>query len=267
MSNLANAISFLLLNRHKTQVLFDGPGAYARVRVTKTGNRVDLTTGKNYLQSSYDTQAPIKGSVWSWYLCAPAFSGVVPPNLANLLVLGLGGGSIVKLFNRVFRVKKVVGVEIDPLIVELSKNFFGLDCENITIENNDIADYCTSAVDSFDTIILDAFRENISDPDSLSAPILKKCSELLAPNGVFTINRVGGRSHDAGNKELINKLKNLYKYVYSLTVFRNVLYACTNSKFAPPNPRSAERLIHETAALNKELSFMTQTHTLKISLV
>lgn len=240
---------------------------YSSLRVTKKGQRINLYTGRGHLQSSYDPTKILTGTVWDWYLASPIFSGIFTKKLKNVLVLGLGGGTVVKLYNRAYEVEKIVGVEIDPAIIEIAKTFFNITEPNTEIINADIFNYIDSASSTFDVIILDAFRENISDPNSTTAGFLKKCCQLLTDKGVFVINRVRDKANLEGNKNLELELKNLYKDVYSLNIYSNIFYFCTNSPQAPGNFNQVVSLILAMISSNKKFSFMNQIKRIKFSIL
>ena len=230
-----------LLPREK--VLYTGPGLYSAVKVTKNGSRVNLFTGDQYLQSSFDFNHAPTGTVFDWYLAAPWFSGSFDGCLGSMLILGLGAGAQVKLFNQTYEVKKIVGVEIDPLIIDLGKKYFDLNDSNLEIIQGDVITYRHSG--RFDLIILDAFRENkFVDLSGLS---------ILTDRGVLVINRVLG---DVANRELEKDLVRIFTTVYALKVINNVFYICTNSDEAPRSSTEVKKILNAAAKSNKNLDFL-----------
>src|SRR3989339_466552 len=92
----------------REETIFKGLGMYSVVEIRRLGSRLKLYTGNKFLQSSYDPKNKLTGNVWEWSLCAPVFSGKFSRVPGNVLVLGLGGGSVVKLYNRVYKVNKFI---------------------------------------------------------------------------------------------------------------------------------------------------------------
>lgn len=260
-------MSRLLPKLRTATVLFEGRGLYSSVRVTKIDGRINLYTGKGYLQSSYDPSKAPSGSHWDWYLAVPIFSGNFSGKMNNILVLGLGGGTVVKLYNRIYKVSRFVGVEIDPTIIEISKKFFNLSDSNLEVINDDIFNYISSTSYFFDVIVLDAFRENKSDPNSLTKDFLKNCCQLLTGQGMFVINRVNDRVYKTTNNRLKKDLKSLYRNVYSINIHRNTFYICTNSVQAPGKLDLVKKSIWELAVSNRELSFMKQIKSLRLDII
>src|SRR3990172_2235063 len=60
------------------------------------------------------------------------------------LILGLGGGGIAKIVRKNWPQTKIVGVDIDPIIVDLGKKYLGLDKLDVEIVIQDARDYITN---------------------------------------------------------------------------------------------------------------------------
>ena len=76
----------------------------------------------------------------------------------SVLVLGLGCGTIVKIINDLWPEAKIVGVEIDPVMIEIGRKYFGLsDLSNLKIVQSEANEYIKCSKDKFDLIICDAY--------------------------------------------------------------------------------------------------------------
>src|SRR5689334_14469212 len=53
--------------------------------------------------------------------------------IKSVLILGLGGGTVAKLVHKNWPKAKIIGVDIDPIIIELGKKYLGLNDKNINI--------------------------------------------------------------------------------------------------------------------------------------
>lgn len=80
-------------------------------------------------------------------------------NFKNALILGIGAGCVVdSLRNKYSFHGKIVGVELDPVVINLAKTEFGLfDFENIEVLKEDAAVYVKKSKDLFDLIVVDLF--------------------------------------------------------------------------------------------------------------
>jgi spermidine synthase len=78
-------------------------------------------------------------------------------NFSNCLLLGLGGGSIVNLLRKEYHLTMpITALEIDPVVIDLGKKYFGLnDYANLTMINEDAFEFVKRENDSFDLIIVD----------------------------------------------------------------------------------------------------------------
>lgn len=234
--------------------IFKGNGLYGPITVTKKSGRVNLYTGKKYLQSSYHPSRRSRGLVWEWFAAAPLFSGSFKGILGSVLILGLGGGSIVKALNNAYAAGRVTGVELDPLIINLAKKYFYLNDANLTVTAGNAAQFVFSVKEEFDLVVVDAYRQNQIDSGVRQKSFLRRCRQILTPQGVLAINCVNLDDEKAENEKLIKLLKTIYRGVYGILVNYNLLLFATNST---DRPQSSEvlRVIKRAALENKKLSF------------
>jgi len=77
----------------------------------------------------------------------------------RILVLGLGGGSIIQTIREEFNSKAYIeAIDIDPKIIEIAKNDFNIErFENLKIVQADANEYLLTCKTSFDLIIVDIF--------------------------------------------------------------------------------------------------------------
>ncbi len=77
----------------------------------------------------------------------------------NILILGLGGGSVVKTLREDFKyLHKITAIDIDPVILKIADEEFGVsESKNLTIICADAYAYIAQNQETFDLIILDLF--------------------------------------------------------------------------------------------------------------
>ena len=77
----------------------------------------------------------------------------------SILVLGLGGGSVIETLRKEFNYqKKVTAIEIDPVIIDIANTEFGItENENLKIFCADATDFLETNTMLFDLIIIDLF--------------------------------------------------------------------------------------------------------------
>jgi spermidine synthase len=121
---------------------------------------------------------------------------MVTPRPQRVLMIGLGGGAFTSLLRRHFPELWIDAVEIDPVVVEAAKGFFGVrEDERFQIHIVDGADFVKSAPGTYDLVFLDAYSgEGI--PRKLASPaFFDAVKARVSTDGVVVANlwRPGGR--------------------------------------------------------------------------
>ncbi len=82
-------------------------------------------------------------------------------NMQHILVLGVAGGSVIKTLSDEIKFKgKITGVEIDPEIIEIARDYFSLDTiPNLEIVIDDAFEYVLKTKLRYDLIIIDIFQD------------------------------------------------------------------------------------------------------------
>jgi spermidine synthase len=94
------------------------------------------------------------------------------PAPANALIVGLGGGSMVRFLEHYDPDLQVDAVEIDPVMVRIAKEYFGTaDRKNVRIVTADAFEYLRSTPRIFDVIYMDAFLKPSEKTDSTGVPL------------------------------------------------------------------------------------------------
>ena len=111
-------------------------------------------------------------------------------SIHKILILGLGAGSIVKVLHNIFpNLEKIVGVEIDPIIIDLGKKYFGLgNIPELRIVMSDANEYVTSLKEKFDLIVLDCYKGKNWDPNISSLKFVDSCQSKLNKGGLLVMN-------------------------------------------------------------------------------
>lgn len=121
-------------------------------------------------------------------MCALFFQ----PRPARVLLVGLGGGSLVKFLLAACPEAHIEAVEINPEVVEVARNYFHLPDEQrllITLApGEEVIAQRLAAGGSYDLLLLDAFDDNGPARALLADQALRRCRRLLTPHGVFAMN-------------------------------------------------------------------------------
>lgn len=114
----------------------------------------------------------------------------------DVLVLGLGLGSVPYMLEKVFRCQyRYVAVEWDETIAELaSKYTLSRLSSPIEIVIADAEVFVQVTEEQFDMVVADIFEDDLTPPQFETADFLRDCDELLRPGGLLLFNRLHGGS-------------------------------------------------------------------------
>ncbi len=122
-----------------------------------------------------------------------AFAGLaVNPQPQRVLVLGLGGGTIVNVFDQLFPGIEVDAVEIDPAVINVARDYFNFsETASQRVYARDGRVFVRRALRKgkrYDYILLDAFNGDYIPEHLMTAEFLEECRQLLSEDGVLVAN-------------------------------------------------------------------------------
>jgi spermidine synthase len=120
----------------------------------------------------------------------------------DILMIGLGGGSLVKFCHRHLRNTRLTVVEIDPDIVALREWFHvPPDDERLQILLEDGADFVQRGDWAADILLIDAFDRAGVAPSLASCDFYTRAFRCLRPNGLLVMNLAGERARYVAHLE------------------------------------------------------------------
>ncbi|MCC6990797.1 MAG: fused MFS/spermidine synthase [Acidobacteria bacterium] len=206
----AAGVVFWSLSARQTlgQLEHEETSAYSTIRVRRDGDVRLLTfvrdDGRELVQSRIDLTAP--QTLASPYARSMFASFLYQPEPRRVLVVGLGGGAMVRFLAHHAPDVQVDAVEIDPAVVRLADQYFGVRSGgHVRVVTADAVAYIESTTERYDLIFMDAFLRPSSDTDATGVPsrlktvaFLGRVKQALAPGGVvaFNINQHAGTADD-----------------------------------------------------------------------
>ena len=108
----------------------------------------------------------------------------------KVLVLGVAGGSVIKtLVDDVKYKGQIIGVEIDPEIIEIANTYFNIDqIKNLEIVIEDAFEFVLRTKDKFDLIIIDIFQDTKMPSFLFETHFIQRVNYLLNINGFILFN-------------------------------------------------------------------------------
>jgi spermidine synthase len=205
------------------EIELDVKSEYSRILVRKAGNVRTLLfvrdSGEEAAQSQMDLANPHE--LRFVYLRYMFLSYAFRPNQEHALIVGLGGGSMIHFLKRYDPGVKVDVVEIDPVVVRIAGEFFGVRSGgNVHVITADAVDYLADTPSRYDVIYLDAFLKPSGDTDSTGVPLrlrtvrfYQSVQQKLRPGGLVVFNL----NPHPGLQENIETIRAAFPQVY---VFR-----------------------------------------------
>lgn len=110
--------------------------------------------------------------------------------ISHVLILGMGGGSSIRLLRDAYRYEgKITAVEIDPIIIELARTEFNIVSDKyLKIICDDAAEYSKKCRTRFDLVLIDVFIDRHVPVQILEERFWTRLSKIIQPGGQFLFN-------------------------------------------------------------------------------
>jgi spermidine synthase len=172
-----------------SQVRFDKQSEFERVLVIDEGERRYLRFGsinsanQSIISLSDDKAVPME------YIRIAALSVILTPNLNRALMIGLGGGNFTTLLRRHFPELYIDAVEIDPVVVQAAKGYFGVkEDQKFRIYVEDGAKFIQETRTIYDLIFIDAYSGEGIPKVLSSTSFFDAVKEKVSANGTIILN-------------------------------------------------------------------------------
>lgn len=169
--------------------MYDEHSRFNHLRITDNNGVRLLRFERNrqssmYLADPYETDFEYPG-----YL---HLALAVAPHATETLVIGLGGGSVVKRMWRDYPHMRLDVVEIDDEVVEIARAFFALpDDERIKVVVADGRDFVRRCSGTYDIAVIDAYDDDRFPRPLMTEEFMRDVSDHLKPGGVAAYNFIG----------------------------------------------------------------------------
>lgn len=240
------------------EVIHEETSEFSHIRVReREGVRSLLfvdAKGEEQRQSSVDLDAPAELELL--YSRTMFASLLFRKPQEEVLIVGLGGGGMVRFLNEELPAIHVDAVEIDPAVVEVAAEYFGTkNSPQTTIYTADAFVYLREPHGPYDVIYMDAFLKPPTDPGIQelaqrlkTVAFLKDIQARLKPGGIVTFNLI---ETDASTKSDFAALEEAFPNVYVFEVPRTWNLAVIGSM--EEERLSKEELLRRAESLQSKL--------------
>ncbi|TNE89249.1 MAG: methyltransferase domain-containing protein [Deltaproteobacteria bacterium] len=176
-------------------LLFDGESPIQHVRVVARDNaqykRRWLHLAEGWAtHSSYLEPHLVTGDVWDW-MAVSTVRARPEDGHHDVLIIGLAAGTVGNMvlgpLAEALQAPRVVGVEVDPTVVEVARAHMGLN-PDIEVHVGDGRTFLQSESRKFDVIVLDAYAQPTIPAHLASAEFFAEVADHLSPGGFAVLN-------------------------------------------------------------------------------
>ena len=158
-------------------------------QVRTAGQSVRLYKNKVF-HSQWNDNRPLSGGVWDLLFLPALF--LPADSVRRVLLLGVGGGAVIRQYLSFLPVDHVTGIELDALHIKVAREYFGVVQPNVKLQQADAIDWVESYHGpEFDIVIEDLFTEKDGEAvrvTEASERWFRSLRKLLRPGGALIIN-------------------------------------------------------------------------------
>ena len=177
-----------------------------------------------YIQADGLTQSGgIVGTIWK-----PTLNKVKKEKreIKNILILGLGGGTVAKYVKLFWPEAKITGIDIDPIMVELGKKYLGLGQVDVKTKIGDALSELKKIKEKFDLVIVDLYNGD-KYPDKFETEVFTNLvKNSLARGGLAVFNRLYYREKKEQATKFGSKLEKIFSKVTWFYPAANLMFLC-----------------------------------------
>jgi spermidine synthase len=174
----------------------------------------------------------VSGAVHAWWHRNRYLTGLAWDNLAaacllrpagppeSVLMLGLAGGTALRILRQLLPKCRFTAVDIDRKVVDVAREHMHLDEIGMKVHFADAYQWAAGRKERYDVIIDDCYlagEEDVFRPEKKPARGIDALTELLAPDGLFLTNLVTGAGHRRIQSRTRVAFKRAFKEVRSVT--------------------------------------------------
>lgn len=156
----------------------------------RTAGRARRLYTNGVFHSQYNPAQVITGGVWDLLFLPALFRPL--GEIRRVLVLGVGGGAVIRQLEHFVAPERIVGIDRDPHHLAVAQRFFAVTGRHVTLQRADAAAWLDAwRGEPFDLVIDDLFGEQDGEPVRAIAARprwFQRLSKVIAPRGLLVMN-------------------------------------------------------------------------------
>ncbi|HET8630598.1 MAG TPA: fused MFS/spermidine synthase [Thermomicrobiales bacterium] len=203
-------------------LLYEGESEYNYIQVVQNGDERDLVLNDGHATHSiYNPKQLLTEGPWDYFMIAPFFNANErPADVRSLCLIGLAGGTTARQFTAVYGPIPIDGVEIDPKIVQVGREYFDMTEPNLNVVIQDGRYFLKTTNRRYEVIGVDAYRQPYIPFQLTTKEFFQEGYDHLTDDGVMVLN--AGRF--GTDYRLVNAvattMKAVFPHVYIVDVAR-----------------------------------------------
>lgn len=229
--------------------IFEAESAYNYILVQEIGGYrlLRLNDGQG-VHSIYHPKELYYAGPWEQFLVGPFFNeGQTPEGVERIAIVGLAAGTTARQATAVFGPIPIDGWEIDPEIIAVGREYFGMTMPNLNVYVEDGRWGLEQSPHQYDIIAVDAYRPPYIPPHMTTREFFAIAASHLTPAGVLTINV--GRA--PGDRRLIDGLATTLATVFPSVYVMDIPNTFNSMIYATKRPTTVEAFTDNLAVLSR----------------
>ncbi len=203
-------------------LLAERESAYNYIQVVQVGQETQLILNEGVgIHSVYNPNQVLTQGPWDYFMMAPFFNNppFIPEQVHNVCIIGLGAGTAVREFTAAYGPLPIDGVELDPTIVSLGRQYFNMNEKNLNVIVQD------------GRFAIDAYQQPYVPFQLTTKEFFQTVRDHLTPTGTTVINAGRTNSDFRLVEALAQTMRSVFPNVYIIDTqrFENSLIIATNA--------------------------------------
>ncbi len=237
--------------KNTSGMIYEKDSAYNYIQVLQVGETrlLRLNDGQG-VHSIYNPTEYFYNGPWEQVLVAPFFNPapVSLLDVKSLAIVGLAAGTTARQAAYVFPNIQMEGIEIDPDIVAVGYQYFGMDLPNLHVTVQDGRWALKNNPNKFQIISVDAYRPPYIPWHMTTKEFFQVVRDHLTDDGVMVIN-VGRSPQD---RRLVEILSSTILTIFPSVHIMDLPNSFNSILFASVQPTNSQNLIANYSALSQQ---------------